>query len=166
MGRVLQWRLHNSLNVTIDILTASRIALIVRHVDAVTHAADQVLAVACLLGVHAVLRDKRYKLNAYPIDEAVCLGLAQLSISSLEFCHYRAVCYPDIKLENMLLTKDGRLKITDFSMSAMHASGILQNTVYGSPSTAHRRSSVANFPTVPLPTYDIWVSFSLLLPQA
>lgn len=54
-------------------------------------------------------------------------------ISAVAFCHSNMVVHRDIKLENLLMDKDGHAKIADFGMSALMQTGLKMNTFCGSP---------------------------------
>jgi eukaryotic-like serine/threonine-protein kinase len=52
-----------------------------------------------------------------PLPEAEAVGYAQQVLQALEFAHRRGVIHRDIKPHNMMLTPDGRLKVTDFGIA-------------------------------------------------
>ncbi|CAM8889015.1 unnamed protein product [Rhodiola kirilowii] len=56
----------------------------------------------------------------------------QQLISAVDYCHSRGIFHRDLKLENLLLDESGRLKITDFGLSALaenkHLDGLLHTT--------------------------------------
>jgi serine/threonine protein kinase len=47
----------------------------------------------------------------------------QQLVLGVQYCHERDVCHRDIKLENLLLSKDGLLKISDFGLSQIMPKG-------------------------------------------
>lgn len=96
LGRVPRWYLHHSLNVLSNKLAELGITLVIRRVDSATHTVDQVVAVACSLGANAVFWNKRYKPNAYPIDDAVALRLRQHNIFARDFASETLVT-PDVE---------------------------------------------------------------------
>lgn len=57
-------------------------------------------------------------------------------LSALHFCHKRGVVHRDLKLENLLISKDGAIKIADFGFSNFKADGGLCSTFVGSESYA------------------------------
>lgn len=54
-------------------------------------------------------------------------------ISALEYCHGNLVAHRDLKLENILLTDDGHIKIADFGFSTAIRPGALLHSFCGSP---------------------------------
>ncbi|KAJ6746190.1 NON-SPECIFIC SERINE/THREONINE PROTEIN KINASE [Salix koriyanagi] len=52
------------------------------------------------------------------LREDVARVYFQQLISAIDFCHSRGVYHRDLKPENLLLDEDGRLKVTDFGLSA------------------------------------------------
>ena len=55
-------------------------------------------------------------------------------ISGLEFMHKHNICHRDLKLENILIDKNGTLKITDFGLSGLQSGGDdVFKTTLGSP---------------------------------
>lgn len=67
------------------------------------------------------------------LPQAQVLDYFQQLVYALEFCHNRGVCHRDLKLENVLLTADGRLKLADFGMASLLTPGSLLETSCGSP---------------------------------
>ncbi|OMO53108.1 hypothetical protein CCACVL1_28876 [Corchorus capsularis] len=71
----------------------------------------------------------------------------QQLISAVDFCHSRGVCHRDLKPENLLLDEHGKLKVTDFGLSALaqskHQDGLLHTTcgtpAYVAPEVINRR---------------------------
>ncbi|KAL9259030.1 CBL-interacting serine/threonine-protein kinase 6-like protein [Drosera capensis] len=51
-------------------------------------------------------------------EEAARAYFSQL-VSAVDFCHSRGVYHRDLKPENLLLDEEGRLKVTDFGLSAL-----------------------------------------------
>uniref|UniRef100_A0A7C9A2F7 non-specific serine/threonine protein kinase n=1 Tax=Opuntia streptacantha TaxID=393608 RepID=A0A7C9A2F7_OPUST len=55
------------------------------------------------------------------LDEDLARFYFSQLISAVDFCHSRGVYHRDLKLENLLLDDQGRLKITDFGLSTFLA---------------------------------------------
>lgn len=67
------------------------------------------------------------------LTEQVILDYFQQLVHALSFCHHRGICHRDLKLENIILTLDGRLKIADFGMASLSFPGTFLRTSCGSP---------------------------------
>ncbi|EFJ49603.1 hypothetical protein VOLCADRAFT_42482, partial [Volvox carteri f. nagariensis] len=70
------------------------------------------------------------------LPEADACVFFQQIVSSLEYCHSREVVHRDIKLENILLDTDQRMKLIDFGLSAFFVPGKRLRVHCGSPSYA------------------------------
>lgn len=57
-------------------------------------------------------------------------------VSALEYCHSNLVAHRDIKLENILVQKEGRVKLADFGLSNFLKDGKFLKTPCGSPNYA------------------------------
>ncbi|KAI8460686.1 hypothetical protein BY996DRAFT_4574397 [Phakopsora pachyrhizi] len=64
-------------------------------------------------------------------DEA--LHYFQQIICGVDYCHRFNICHRDLKPENLLLDNQHNIKIADFGMAALEASGKLLETCCGSP---------------------------------
>jgi serine/threonine-protein kinase len=70
-----------------------------------------------------------------PVEEAV--GIARQIVDALGYCHHQGVVHRDLKPENVLITPDGRVKLTDFGIALLQGArrvtwGSLSSTV-GTP---------------------------------
>ncbi len=52
-----------------------------------------------------------------PLPEAEAIAWATQALDALDFAHRRGVIHRDVKPHNMVLTHDGRLKVTDFGIA-------------------------------------------------
>jgi serine/threonine protein kinase len=59
------------------------------------------------------------------IGEAEAKGLFKQVVIGLANIHCRSVAHRDIKLDNILLTKEGKIKICDFGVSRISKKGEL-----------------------------------------
>ncbi|KAJ7954806.1 Non-specific serine/threonine protein kinase [Quillaja saponaria] len=69
------------------------------------------------------------------LTEPVARRYFQQLVSALEFCHQNGVAHRDMKPQNLLLDKDGNLKVSDFGLSALPEqlkNGVL-HTACGTP---------------------------------
>ncbi|MDP2182086.1 MAG: serine/threonine-protein kinase [Actinomycetota bacterium] len=62
-------------------------------------------------------------LDAYrgPLDDDEAAAVIEAVASALEFAHDNGVLHLDIKPENVLITRDGRVKVTDFGVATLSA---------------------------------------------
>ena len=65
-----------------------------------------------------------------PLPEAEVVNWAVQALDALEFAHRQGVVHRDIKPHNMILTDEGRLKVTDFGIA--RAANVAQMTEVGS----------------------------------
>jgi eukaryotic-like serine/threonine-protein kinase len=65
-----------------------------------------------------------------PLPEAEAIAWATQALDALDFAHRRGVIHRDVKPHNMVLTEDGRLKVTDFGIA--RAANTQQMTEVGS----------------------------------
>lgn len=63
----------------------------------------------------------------------VVLDYTQQLVHALAFCHRRGICHRDLKLENILVSQSGALKIADFGMASLTFPGSFLRTSCGSP---------------------------------
>ncbi|XP_041989810.1 CBL-interacting serine/threonine-protein kinase 25-like [Salvia splendens] len=68
------------------------------------------------------------------LDESAARSYFQQLIAAVDFCHSRGVFHRDIKPENLLLGANGRLKISDFGLSALY-----DNPISGAGGLLHTR---------------------------
>lgn len=59
------------------------------------------------------------KLRRGRLTESAARRYFQQLVSALHFCHQNGVAHRDVKPQNLLLDKDGNLKVSDFGLSAL-----------------------------------------------
>lgn len=67
------------------------------------------------------LYDQLEQCGTFP--EAKAREMFKQLIDGVSYCHTRGICHRDLKLENLLLSADGTLKITDLGFSTQFSSG-------------------------------------------
>merc|ERR1712139_256875 len=87
--------------------------------------------------------------GANAMSEEIARNLICQMLDGVAYCHLAGVAHRDLKLENVLLTKEGRVKVIDFGLSHVYprlADGTIDRTkplkdVCGSKSYARRPMS-------------------------
>ncbi len=88
------------------------------------------IAMECVDGPSLATLARRGERLALPDVMAVMLQL----LEALQCAHAQRVWHCDIKPSNLLVAPDGRIKVTDFGIARVEASGItLRNALWGSP---------------------------------
>ena len=72
---------------------------------------------------------KKIILNDAPLDEIVALDIASEMASALSHAHKNGVVHRDIKPQNILISVDGAVKITDFGIARAAAVSTATTTV-------------------------------------
>lgn len=67
--------------------------------------------------------------QAGKFTEARARGFFKQLVDGVSYCHEMGVCHRDIKLENLLLSADGTLKITDLGFSTQFTNGSPKSVV-------------------------------------
>lgn len=67
------------------------------------------------------------------IESKEALIFFQQLISGIEYCHKHRICHRDLKLENILLDEEYRIKIADFGMASLSVPNTMLKTFCGSP---------------------------------
>eukprot|EP01137_Pigoraptor_chileana_P017011 Opistho-2@74453 len=95
-----------------------------------------------------------YIVARHRLNEKEARKFIRQMISAIHYCHKNGIVHRDLKLENLLLDKNGNIKITDFGFSAMYRPGQLMTTFVGSPAYA-APEIIANEQYIG-PSADIW----------
>ena len=80
--------------------------------------------------------------------------------SALEYCHRNSIVHRDLKIENILISKNGNIKIIDFGLSNLYAPGRHLSTFCGSLYFA--APELLNAKVYTGPEVDVW-SFGIVL---
>ncbi|WBW71203.1 serine/threonine protein kinase Ppk9 [Schizosaccharomyces osmophilus] len=67
------------------------------------------------------------------LNESVARRIFQQVVFAVEYCHQNNVSHRDLKLENILLSKDFTVKLSDFSLSNFMYDGTFLRTSCGTP---------------------------------
>ena len=68
------------------------------------------------------------------LNEVEACKIFHQILSGLEYCHRKKIIHRDLKLENILMNKDGTIKIADFGLSNTIRFGQKMDTACGTPS--------------------------------
>ncbi|KAK9464289.1 kinase-like domain-containing protein [Lipomyces arxii] len=74
-----------------------------------------------------------YLIKRGRLDENEAVHYFRQIILGVDYCHKFNICHRDLKPENLLLDKNHNIKIADFGMAALEASGKMLETSCGSP---------------------------------
>ncbi|KAI8342358.1 kinase-like domain-containing protein [Chlamydoabsidia padenii] len=66
------------------------------------------------------------------LKEKQARKFARQIVSALDYCHRNAIVHRDLKIENILITRDENIKIIDFGLSNFYSTHSLLNTFCGS----------------------------------
>jgi serine/threonine protein kinase len=73
-----------------------------------------------------------YVISHGQLRERQARKISRQIASALDYCHRNSIVHRDIKIENILISKTGDIKITDFWLSSLYTPGEHMNTFCGS----------------------------------
>ncbi|KAI9259868.1 kinase-like domain-containing protein [Sporodiniella umbellata] len=101
-----------------------------------------------------------YIISHGKLREKLARKFARQIVSALDYCHRNSIVHRDLKIENILITKNEEIKIIDFGLSNIYSPGRLLNTFCGSLYFAAPELLQARHYTGP--EVDVW-SFGVVL---
>lgn len=101
-----------------------------------------------------------YIISHGKLREKLARKFARQIASALDYCHRNSIVHRDLKIENILITKNEEIKIIDFGLSNIYSPGRLLNTFCGSLYFAAPELLQAKHYTGP--EVDVW-SFGVVL---
>ncbi|KAF7725486.1 serine/threonine-protein kinase KIN2 [Apophysomyces ossiformis] len=101
-----------------------------------------------------------YIINHGKLREKQARKFARQILSALDYCHRNSIVHRDLKIENILITRDEDIKIIDFGLSNVYSPSRLLNTFCGSlyfaaPELLQAKQYIG-------PEVDVW-SFGVVL---
>ncbi|KTW27364.1 hypothetical protein T552_02343 [Pneumocystis carinii B80] len=117
----------------IDIMKKINHRNIVNMIDALDDPNGDSLYIVLEMCEKGVLMDLGMNKTATPYSETECRKWFRDLMLGVEYLHANGICHCDIKPENLLLSKDGTLKITDFSISKMFTRDDSFRKIKGTP---------------------------------
>lgn len=95
-----------------------------------------------------------YIINKKRLSEREARHIFKQIIAGIHYCHTNNVVHRDIKVENILLDSNGRVKLADFGFSTFFKPGELMDTWCGSPQYCAPELYMAKL--YEGPNVDIW----------
>lgn len=82
-----------------------------------------------------------------PVRLEWVLGLMQQMLMALEHCHRRGIIHRDLKLSNLMLSRDGQIKLTDFGVARTGTSDLtMAGSLIGTPAYMSPEQFTARHP--------------------
>ena len=72
--------------------------------------------------------------NEHKIDEKICKNFFYQIVKGINYCHLKNICHRDIKLENILLLENKKIKIIDFGFGIKSNNNTYHKFFCGTPS--------------------------------
>ena len=69
--------------------------------------------------------DLLHKLRKTPFEMSIAVRLIDQLLSAVEYLHSVGICHRDIKLENILLSRHGGIKLCDFGLASITFNGVI-----------------------------------------
>ncbi|CCG83543.1 putative Serine/threonine protein kinase Kin1 [Taphrina deformans PYCC 5710] len=101
-----------------------------------------------------------YIISHGKLKEKGARKFARQIASALDYCHYNSIVHRDLKIENILISKDGDIKIIDFGLSNLYSPKSNLSTFCGSLYFA--APELLNAKPYTGPEVDVW-SFGIVL---
>ena len=122
----------------------------------ITHASHHYMVFECIDGGQML----DYIISHGRLRERAARKFARQIGSALEYCHRNSIVHRDLKIENILISKSGNIKIIDFGLSNLYAPDRHLSTFCGSLYFA--APELLNAKVYTGPEVDVW-SFGIVL---
>jgi len=79
------------------------------------------------------LRDYLFKQRGYRCDKAAFYTLANQILSAIDYAHQAGVTHRDLTPDNIMITSEGSIKVSDFGIDATIKEALFKNTLFCQP---------------------------------
>lgn len=100
-----------------------------------------------------ILEDYLGNAEGGKLDEAEARKIFRQIVSAVQYCHSKGIAHRDLKLENLMVTREGEVKVIDFGLSALGREGKIR-TFSGTP--AYMAPEVIARAEFEGPPTDVW----------